>query len=202
MTMTKEEAIENLKQLKDGGVFVNLNEALDMAIEALSADATKKKAELKENGEWDCPDVDCDECDHHRSVSWCSLAIPNHDRDWIIGCIEHDGFIKTDRFDKANQIILDALSAEAKWIPCSERLPEEHEWVGTKKFGTTISDEVYVTFESPKGERFCKHLSFQNGELSRHDQLVIDTVFKGSKPIAWMPLPKPYREDGDSDEAD
>ena len=33
----------------------------------------------------------------------------DHDREWIIGCIKHDGFIKTDRFDKANQIILDAL---------------------------------------------------------------------------------------------
>ena len=36
----------------------------------------------------------------------------DHDREWIIGCIKHDGFIKTDRFDKANQIILDALSAD------------------------------------------------------------------------------------------
>ena len=24
----------------------------------------------------------------------------DHDRDWIIGCIKHDGFIKTDRFDE------------------------------------------------------------------------------------------------------
>ena len=38
----------------------------------------------------------------------------DHDRDWIIGCIEHDGFIHTHRFDKANQIIHDALSAEAR----------------------------------------------------------------------------------------
>lgn len=45
-----------------------------------SSDATKKKAELKENGDWDCPDVGCDECDHHRSVEWCSLAIPNHEK--------------------------------------------------------------------------------------------------------------------------
>ena len=37
----------------------------------------------------------------------------DHDREWIIGCIKHDGFIKTDRFDKANQIILEALSADA-----------------------------------------------------------------------------------------
>ena len=80
-----------------------------------------------------------------------------------------------------------------RWIPCSERMPEEHEWLGTKKFGTTISDEVYVTFENEKGERFCKHMSFQNGELSRYDQFHMDTWFKGSKPIAWMPLPEAYK---------
>ena len=79
------------------------------------------------------------------------------------------------------------------WIPCSERLPDEHEWLGTKEFGTTISDEVYVTFETPKGERFCKHLSFQNGNLSDYDQRTIDVFYKGSKPIAWMPLPEPFR---------
>ena len=37
--------------------------------------------------------------------------IIEHDREWIIGCIKHDGFIKTDRFDKANQIIVDALES-------------------------------------------------------------------------------------------
>ena len=79
-----------------------------------------------------------------------------------------------------------------RWIPCSERMPEEHEWMGTKKFGTTISDEVYVTFENEKGKRFCKHISFQNGELSRYDQFLMETWFKGSKPIAWMPLPEVY----------
>ena len=81
-----------------------------------------------------------------------------------------------------------------RWILCSERMPEEHEWIGTKKLGTTISDEVYVTFENEKGERFCQHMKFQNGELSRYDQFHMDTWFKGSKPIAWMPLPEPYKE--------
>ena len=45
--------------------------------------------------------------------------IIDHDRDWIIGCIEHDGFIHTHRFDKANRIIHDALSADrptGEWI--------------------------------------------------------------------------------------
>ena len=83
---------------------------------------------------------------------------------------------------------------EPHWIPVSERMPEEHEWIGTKKFGTTISDEVYVTFENEKGERFCQHMKFQNGELSRYDQFHMDTWFKGSKPIAWMPLPTPYKK--------
>ena len=84
---------------------------------------------------------------------------------------------------------------ERKWILCNERMPEEHEWLGTKLFGTTISDEVYVTFENPKGERFCKELNLQNGKLSASDQSTIDAFYKGSKPIAWMPkeLPEPYK---------
>ena len=87
---------------------------------------------------------------------------------------------------------LPSAQPSPQWILCEEKMPEEHEWIGTKKFGTTISDEVYVTFENEKGERFCKHMKFQNGELSRYDQFHMDTWFKGSKPIAWMPLPKPF----------
>ena len=93
---------------------------------------------------------------------------------------------------------LPSAQPEQQWIPCSERLPEEHDWIGTKKFGTTISDEVYVTFENSKGERFCKHLSFQNGKLSAFDQSTIDAFYKGSKPIAWIPLPEPW-EGGDAE---
>ena len=116
---------------------------------------------------------------------------------------ESDNFTKTDMITMmtvgtiANCIeaIIDLPSAEPerKWIPVSERLPEEQEWLGTKQFGTTKSDEVYVTFENPKGERFCKHLSFQNGKLSRFDQSTIDAFYPEAKPIAWMPLPESYK---------
>ena len=84
------------------------------------------------------------------------------------------------------------IEPEPKWIPCNARMPEEREWLGTKQFGTTISDEVFVTFENPKGERFCKRLSFQNGKLSRYDQSTIDAFYPEAKPIAWMPLPEPW----------
>lgn len=92
---------------------------------------------------------------------------------------------------------LKQLSEQTKWIPCSVRMPEEHEWIGTKEFGTTISDEVYVTFENSEGKRFVKHLKFQNGKLGIFDQNKIDAFYKGSVPIAWMPLPKPYNAESE-----
>lgn len=88
---------------------------------------------------------------------------------------------------------------QTKWIPCSVRMPEEHEWIGTKEFGTTISDEVYVTFENPEGKRFAMHLKFQNGKLSGFDQSKIDAFYNGSVPITWMPLPKPHKADMESE---
>mgnify|MGYP002525642181 CR=1 FL=1 len=97
---------------------------------------------------------------------------------------------------------IEALEKQ-RWIPCSERLPEEREWIGTKRLGTTISDEVYVTFEAPDGQRFTDHISFQNGKLSASDAERMRVWYKGAKPIAWMPLPEPYqaerREDGQTD---
>lgn len=90
---------------------------------------------------------------------------------------------------------------QTRWIPCAERLPEEHEWIGTKAFGTTISDEVYVTFESPKGERFAKHLRFQNGMVSNAVQREIDAFHKGSVPVAWMPLQEPYKKEAEGNAA-
>ena len=87
------------------------------------------------------------------------------------------------------------IQPEPHWILCSERMPEEREWIGTKQFGTTISDEVYVTFETPDGQRFAKHISFQNGKLSRSDAEIMRVWHKGAKPIAWQPCPEPYKGD-------
>ena len=87
------------------------------------------------------------------------------------------------------------LPSTDQWIPCSERLPEEHEWIGTKMFGTTISDEVCITFDK-NGERFVKVMSLQNGKLSNSDKETMDVFHKGWKMIAWMPLPEPYRKGG------
>lgn len=87
------------------------------------------------------------------------------------------------------------IVSEQNWILCSKRMPEEREWIGTKQFGTTISDEVYVTFETPDGQRFAKHISFQNGKLSRSDAEIMRVWHNDAKPIAWQPCPEPYKGD-------
>ena len=118
----------------------------------------------------------------------CVLKADICDRD----CAKCELVRKTEDLLSAYDLAIQALE-RTKWIPCSERLPEEHEWIGTKRFGTTISDKVYVTFENPEGKRFVKHVSFENGKLSSFGQSKIDAFYTGSVPIAWMPLPEPYK---------
>ena len=102
----------------------------------------------------------------------------DHDKDWIIGCIEHDGFIHTHRFDKANQIIHDALSAEAEWIPCSERLPSE-------------SGDYLCTIPLDADETYTEVLTFHKGRFYEDDDEWGATFHDDV--LAWMPLPEPYK---------
>lgn len=86
---------------------------------------------------------------------------------------------------------VEALKKADEWIPCSKEMPKEEKWIGTKKFGTTISDKVFVTFES-QGKRFVKPVHFQNGELGGLDKQTMDAFYGDWKAVAWMPLPKPW----------
>ena len=115
----------------------------------------------------------------------------DHDRDWIIGCIQHDGFIKTDRFDKANQIILEALQNEQRWIPFKKRpmTDEERE---------EYPDWVYI-FDCPLPEDE-EEILLTNGVHVWTDTFINDgeCYLDGGDDIdddmAWMPMPKPYIE--------
>ena len=71
--------------------------------------------------------------------------IIEHDREWIIGCIKHDGFIKTDRFDKANNIIVDALES------CDR---PSGEWIFEPK------DAIELMFTKPK----CSVCGFESAD--------------------------------------
>ena len=92
-------------------------------------------------------------------------------------------------YAEALRLAVKALE-QKEWIPCSERLPEEREWMGTKSFGTTISDNVLVTVRYKDGSRNVKCEHFRNGELPQSPLTELRGV-----PDAWMPLPEPYRSD-------
>jgi len=72
-------------------------------------------------------------------------------------------------------------SAEAEWIPCSERLPSE-------------SDYYLVTIINAFDEKEVCVIWFAHSYGISEWREIIDSDIV----IAWMPLPKPYREDGEA----
>lgn len=83
------------------------------------------------------------------------------------------------------------------WIPCSERLPEEHDSMFAKLKGTDkwsksmfekISDEVNATVEFEDGTRKTMTLHTNDGKWNTNNRIVKFNV------IAWQPLPEPFKE--------
>ena len=88
------------------------------------------------------------------------------------------------------------IDTEPHWIPCSEKMPEEHESIWAKAKGTDRwseamwekqSDEVIVTelFEdgTTRTETACTH----DGEWYVKVKIVKRRI------IAWMPMPTPWK---------
>ena len=75
---------------------------------------------------------------------------------------------------------LDPPSAEAEWIPCSERLPKH-------------GDDILVTYSDGEVSiiRGARSKNWMKWEALENSNLIL--------PIAWMPLPMPYREGGESE---
>ena len=86
---------------------------------------------------------------------------------------------------------------DGEWIPCSERLPEEHDSIFAKFKGTDkwsnamfekISNEVNVTIEFENGKRAAKTLHTIDGKWNEGNRGVKFKV------IAWQHLPEEYKK--------
>lgn len=89
------------------------------------------------------------------------------------------------------------LREKERWIPCSERLPEERESIfaklkGTEKWRNAMfektSNEVNATIEFEDGKRAVKTLRTIDGRWNEGDRGLKFKV------IAWRPLPEPHHE--------
>lgn len=79
---------------------------------------------------------------------------------------------------------LKRVREQTRWIPCSERLPKEHGYyiVQTDGSHNAVIDiaEYGIFFRKPEYEYVWEWN-------------------KASKILAWMPLPEPYKEEGDAE---
>lgn len=82
-----------------------------------------------------------------------------------------------------------------KWIPCSERLPnEEGLYMVTLK---TFSDDYRFIDLLRYGKPMMPNCMVKGACWYRNDSERGDVVYEYSDIIAWVSLPMPYREDGE-----
>ena len=102
----------------------------------------------------------------------------------------HDLNVLKELVDKADSF---------EWIPVSKKLPDEHDSIFAKLYGTdrwdnnlwrARSEEVLVTLEYEDGIRTVKSSHTTDGKWWIEKK----TTLSKFKVIAWMPMPEPYKE--------
>lgn len=88
---------------------------------------------------------------------------------------------------------LPSAQPEPRWIPCSERMPKEKDAGILKKLGTNKRSEYVLATVEVKGERMAVTACTYDGVWHWDKKY----AFPDYKVIAWMPLPEPYRKEGE-----
>lgn len=105
----------------------------------------------------------------------------------------------TSGYQEAFDMAIEALKAEPKhekWIPCSERLPNKEDlYMVTLK---TFSDDYRFIELFYYGKPLMPNCKVNGACWYRSDSEWGDVVYDDTDILAWMPLPKPYREDDET----
>lgn len=111
--------------------------------------------------------------------------------DILFGVIQANSEEENEALDMA----IKALE-QTRWIPCSERLPEYGEKVLTYD-GVTCWVEARIPFVL---DEKCEELRAEwwVSDDVDHEERYYPNLRDGAA-IAWMPLPEPYGEDGESE---
>ena len=118
-----------------------------------------------------------EECDKAIYIAIEALSEPSGDiisRADAIACLSHGEGCGHSCRNRINAL----PSAESDWIPCSEGLPEE----GEKVLASTTNTVFTQVFKGTHG----------TSDSWWWNNNTIKTIY------AWMPLPKPYRKDGET----
>lgn len=198
--MTRTEAREWFENaLNNNDFFPETEEAFKIAIEALSVEPTvirsKTLMPTKDFKEWAKrvrevnPNVTIIPCD---AVVVSADAVPSEQYkkgfEDAKRAFELEYARESENMRKRNaqlEVMLNAqkaISADAEWIPVSERLPSMRTEVIYSYDG--IVSTGYITDRDCIGEKTEEH--WEDLESGAYIE-----------PIAWMPLPKPYREENE-----
>ena len=126
----------------------------------------------------------CEACEHHKTV-YC---------DWKPNAVD------------VCEAICDAPTVEPqqRWIPVSERLPEEAYPV----IVTWKNDDPASYYQYILGKHYVGVAHYKNGKWFWYSSITEDVLMEYGRcdseefdeaieVLAWMPLPEPYREEGD-----
>ena len=181
--MTREEAIEWLGRIKDRyihggdeGFDNKRKEAIDMAIEALEHEPSedlisREDALMQARPEYLNPQ---------------QKRLASYNQGWNDALDEY--------FDRIKEIPF-ADRPTGEWIPCSERLPNKKDlYMVTLK---TFSDDYRFIDLLYYGKPLMPNCRAKGVCWYRSDSEWGDVVYDDTDILAWMPLPMPYREDGE-----
>lgn len=121
-----------------------------------------------------------------------------------------DGFKGYDDGQKMMDRIKELPSADAEWIPCNKQMPDELAAVNI----TWVNHNPPPYYKYTKDVPLVDSAVYYRGKWYWWDATVIDLLgeydgayIHGIEPIdkdievlAWMPLPKPYREESEAEE--